>query len=136
MAKVLRESVTLEECATLLELSIYRIRQLVSSGELTVIGKKDNKRLLIAKSEVAGIVAMRQLKESRARLAQEKRKESVRSKTLAASIRILEVEKPKDWIVAKKILDSLLGKGKSEKANAISEATSPQTADGARSVIS
>jgi len=135
MAKVLKETVTLEECATLLELSIYRIRQLVSSGELTVIGKKDNKRLLIAKAEVESIVKMRKDKENRAKLAQLKRKESVRIKTIAAMIKLLESEKPRDWQVAKRVLDSLVGKGKNEKANAVSTEESPPAVDSARSAV-
>ena len=124
MAKVLKETVTLEECATLLELSIYRIRQLVSSGELTVIGKKDNKRLLIAKTEVESIVKMRKDKENRAKLAQLKRKESVRIKTIAATIKLLESEKPTGWQNVVTIL-----RGMHEKANKVPKASSDKAVE-------
>ena len=127
MAKI-TEKVTLEETATMLDLSIYRIRQMISSGEIDVIGKKDNKRLLVSKTQVEGIVAGRKMKENRAKLAQQKRKESVRIKTIAAMIKLLESEKPRDWQSAKKVLDGLVGKGKDNaKVDAISEKADTET---------
>ena len=135
MAKI-TEKVTLEETATMLDLSIYRIRQMVSSGEIDVIGKRDNKRLLVSKAQVEGIVAGRKMKENRAKLAQQKRKASVRSKVIAASIRILEVEKPKDWLSAKKILDGLVKGKDNAKVDTIPEKESAQTVDCAERAVS